>query len=462
VELLLENGANASAQGGLLGTGITAAVYGNSSIILEKLMKRGVDPHAKGGKYGCCLQAAAVKADIEILDDLLNRAIELVNYREGKYHTALIAASYFNRIDVVNKLLDAGAEFRFQGGVYRSAIAAAAIRGNKSVLDKLLDMKPPDRLLDEALVEACVYRQSACVEALLKAGANVYTTLSPLGTASEALSAPEPEDNNSDVDENEAGEEEDDEDDDEDDDDSSNEDWEGDNVSVSGNTDDCSVTDLQLEEELTEEERIHKLLKDAEARCKRNPTVKRFRTLKYRELPKSLSIGAPSPPPVPSMPLFTSQNPPGQDPSSIETGYGQHREEPWSLPFRSESHEYQPNPQNGQSQRTSMTQGYGSYPIPSFAHQRAHSPQRIQSPETHSQRQYHGPPPLPTRQDSGGSISGVFQSFTPAEPSSRKGSEDRGLKRQSKALGRKPVPHTGINQQQQQTTAIPRQNDLRR
>jgi hypothetical protein len=141
------------------------------------------------------------------------------------------------------------------------------------------------------------------------------------------------------------------------------------------------VTDLQLEEELTEEEKIRKLLKDAEARCKRNPTVKRFRPLKYRGLPKSLSIDAPPPPPVPSMPLYTSTNPLGQDPSSVETDYGQHREEPWSLPFRSESYEYHPIPQNGQSQRTSMTQGYGSYPLPIFAQQQVHSPQRIHLPK---------------------------------------------------------------------------------
>ena len=112
-------------------------------------------------------------ADMAIIDELLDRAPELVNHYEGKYHTALIAASYFNRPDVVVKLLDAGADFRVQGGMYRSAIAAASIRGNKAILEKFLAMKPPDHLLDEALVEACAYRQSACVDALLKAGANV-------------------------------------------------------------------------------------------------------------------------------------------------------------------------------------------------------------------------------------------------------------------------------------------------
>ena len=60
-------------------------------------------------------------------------------------------------------------------------------------------MKPPDHLLDEALVEACAYRQSACVDALLKAGANVNARHPIRGSAPDTMDAPEEEDLNSDL-----------------------------------------------------------------------------------------------------------------------------------------------------------------------------------------------------------------------------------------------------------------------
>ena len=292
VECLLANGANASASGGLFGSTIAAAVKGNNLDVFNKLIEHGADVHAKGGKYGDALQTAAMKADLTIIDEILRRAIELVNHKAGKYHTALIAASYFNRMEVVAKLLDAGADFRVQGGVYRSAIAAASIRGNKAILDRYLSMKPPDHLLDEALVEACAHRQSACVDALLKAGANVYARHSTRGSAVEVIDAPEEEDVNSDVEEDNLDEENEAPEDEDEDEEEAADEWEGDNISLSGQTEEGSVTDLKLEEDVSEETKIRKLLKEAQERCKRNPTVKRFRTVKYAHMPPSLTVGS--------------------------------------------------------------------------------------------------------------------------------------------------------------------------
>ncbi|EUC49612.1 hypothetical protein COCMIDRAFT_44868, partial [Bipolaris oryzae ATCC 44560] len=337
VEHLLNNGANATASGGLLGSTVAAAVKGNNIEVVRKLIEHGADVHAKGGKYGDALQTAAMKADLPMINEILSRAIELVNHKDGKYHTALIAASYFNHMDVVNKLLDAGADFRVQGGIYRSAIAAASLRGNKAILDRYLTMKPPDHLLDEALIEACAYRQAACVDALLKAGANVYARHETRGSASDAIDAPEEEDYNSDLEEDNLDSDAESEHDEveKDNEDKEEEKWVGDNVLVSGQTDEGSVTDLQLEEDDSEEAKIRKLLKEAKDRCKRNPTVKRFRTVKYGHTPPNLSVGPHSHSSVPPLPSNARYGTYEAADSADRYGvpYGQHSQSSSSLPY---------------------------------------------------------------------------------------------------------------------------------
>ncbi|USP75075.1 hypothetical protein yc1106_02349 [Curvularia clavata] len=455
VKCLLANGANASASGGLLGSTIAAAVKGNNLDIFNKLIEHGADVHAKGGKYGDALQTAAMKADIAIIDEILGRAIELVNHKAGKYYTALIAASYFNRMEIVAKLLDAGADFRIQGGLYRSAIAAASIRGNKAILDRYLSMKPPDHLLDEALVEACAYRQSACVDALLKAGANVYARHSTRGSATKAIDAPEEEDLNSDVEEDNADEEDDDEEKEEEEE--TNE-WEGDNVSLSGQTDEGSVTDLQLEEDVSEETKIRKLLKEAEERCKRNPTVKRFRTVKYAHMPSSLTVESYAHLSVPPLRLGTKHE--VSKTSDSTSFYGVHSNHS-SQEIRNQSFDTQsgdpamatqagysiPNPLTGIAEvpiafDTSIQNGFES----SF-------PDAVdtQSPERILPRRESAPVPNSQRQDSA-PTSSIPQ---PNMPPVRKGSSDYGLKRQTKVVNRRSIANletlSRYHQQQRQS-----------
>jgi ankyrin repeat protein len=438
VKRLLDHGANASALGGLLGSTVTAAVYGNNLDVLRLLVEHGADVHAKGGKYGNALQTAVMKADVSIIDELLDQALELVHHQGGKYHTALIAASYFNRVDVVGKLLNT-ADLRVQGGIYRSAITAASIRGNKTILEKFLVLGPPDHLLDEALVEACAYRQSACVDALLKAGANVYSRHATRGSAIEALDAPEEEGYNSDLDDddNEDEESEDDEEEETEDDE-----WEGDNVSVAGQTDEGSVTDLELEEELSEEAKIRKLLKEAQDRCKRNPTVKRFRTVKHREIPTSLSVGLHSRRPVPPLPPTAELVSSSIHGDATEFGpiYGQLPQEPWSLPFHLRSGGVEAQARASNLVSPPPVPSYAGYPAPLFAQGKVQSPpsspERMRSPMEDRQRQYSAPSLASERHNSAGSISSVPQ---PNSTPLRKGSADHALKRQSKAVNRKSV-----------------------
>jgi hypothetical protein len=424
------------------GSALVAAAYGENQKVVEVLIDHGADLHFKGGHYGNALQAACVKAELETIEYLLDRALDLVNHRDGKYHTALIAAAYFDRMDVVNKLLEVGADFRYQGGRFRSAITAAAIRGNKAILDKLLKMRAPDHLLDEALVEAVAHRQSASIDLLLKYGANINTPHPTLGLAREALENPALVDENSDEEEEDLENDEDDEDEDSDDaaeEEEDNETWEGDNGSVSGGTEEGSVTDLHFEEELGEDAKIQKLLEEAVARYKRNPTVKRFRTVKHRDLPNKFGATAP-PPPDAQLPTTSAYSLPTRN-ANHGTVYGQPSQEPWSLPGSAPSQEIQPAFYERQQPAATSSSGYTAYPTPLIPRKQVQSPGQYPY-QTHppsvsqQEQQYPFPPSQPERQYSTGTEPAPPRSFTPP---SRNLSEDSGLKRQSKAINRKSI-----------------------
>ncbi|KAH7115871.1 ankyrin repeat-containing domain protein [Dendryphion nanum] len=354
VQLLLDHGADATATGGLYGSVIQAAAYGNNFHVLEVLISHGASINTRGGKYGSALQAAAARADLEFIEFLLAHGAD-ITARGGKYDTAIQAASSQDKLDIVNKLLDIGADFRLKGGKYTNAVTASAVRGNKTVLDRFLSMGPPEQMLDEALVEACYYRQSSSVEALLKNGARVLARHPILGMPMDALKATEPDGYNSD-DETDAPAYQGDEDDNEAEEDET---WEGDeSKSVDGDTE-GSVTDLNLEEEISEESKIQKLLDEAMARVKRNPSVKRFKTVKRRGgpggLPSSLSVGGP--PFQAATTAYTQFNPPV--PNNPYMQQQQHPTPPQPYSQRQSFQAY-PGPDQGSS-----PQSQGGYPPPS-------------------------------------------------------------------------------------------------
>jgi ankyrin repeat protein len=445
LKLLLDYGADATATGGIWGSAIIAAAYGNNLECIKTLVSRGADIRATGGLYGSALQAAAIKADIKIIEYILDRAINLVNHRDGKYYTPLIAAAYLDRLDVVTKLLDNGADFRHRGGRYRSVITAAAIRGNKAILEKFLEMGPDESLLDEALVEAVAHRQSASVDLLLRSRANVFTRHPTLGSPAEALEAPEVTDVNSD-DEEDSDKEEDGSDDGADDEDEEGEvQWEGDDgASISGETDTGSVVDLQLEEEVTETAKIQKLLAEAEARRKRNPTIERFKSVKVRGT-SVRSRGHVPPPPVPQLPS-TANFAQFQLPEQHVTRHRKHSQTSRNAPSRSGSGHERPvttvaQPGYPLSSHVSQT----ALPAQVLARKPVQSPsdssQHGASPQNSQQEQYPFPASQADRQYSTGSVSKLTRSYTPP---SRKGSEDQGLKRNSKVVNRRSVANLGL------------------
>ena len=333
-----------------------------------------------------------------------------VNFRGGKYNTALQAAAYADRLDILNVLLDHGADFRIRGGMYGNALNAAAIKGNKSVLSKLLEKMPPEQMLDEALVEACYHRQSDSVEKLFKARANVLARHPSLGSPLEALKADPPDGYNSDDQKDETDGDEDDDSEDED----SDEEWEGDDGESDDETE-ASVTDLQLDEEVTEEMKIQKLIDDQMARVKRNPGVQRFGTVKRKAvgppnpaLPRSLAAGPPSQQSYPAQ--YTQFNPQQQRSSSYGSPeYQDPRRESYQ-PYRGPQQTghvqvqatYQPPPSNAplpHYQTSNSSPHYGTPPGSGPSPTPARKPVGgyFQQQQNTAPPGYNAPPPLPSR-----------------------------------------------------------------
>lgn len=331
-----------------------------------------------------------------------------------------------------------------------SAVSAAAMRGNKAILEKLLKMEPPEQLLDEALVVACAHRQASSVEMLLKSGANVLVEHPTLGTAIDALKADQTDGYNSDN-EFDGGAESDDDSDDEDDDDESDDEWEGDGESVAG-SEQGSVLDLQLEDEVTEEIKIQKLLDEAIARVKRNPTVTRFKTIKRRELPASLTAGT-----APQLTPRTSYQ--GFNAPQVGGQYGQQPDQQLPNPSRESFQAYsQPAQQAGkyptQGYPPSSTAGYpastsgqptqiGRKPVPSGYVQSTSQNTAASGAQTSS---LSGPPtgnypPLPPRVGSQEHASHRY-SMPVREPQLNPGSSGRYQQQQQQQL---PPPLHGRN-----------------
>ncbi|KAK2933578.1 Ankyrin repeat [Fusarium oxysporum f. sp. vasinfectum] len=94
--------------------------------------------HGTGGKYGNALQAASYNGNREVVQPLLDKGAD-VNTQGGKYGNALQAASSKGNRDVVQLLLNKGADVNAWGGQYGNALQAASYNGNREVIQLLLD-----------------------------------------------------------------------------------------------------------------------------------------------------------------------------------------------------------------------------------------------------------------------------------------------------------------------------------
>jgi ankyrin repeat protein len=90
------------------------------------------------GLYGTALQAASKGGHLEIVQLLLNHGAD-VNIRRGDSGTALQAASAIGYLEIVQLLLNHGADDNIQGEYYGTALQAASARGHLEIVQLLLN-----------------------------------------------------------------------------------------------------------------------------------------------------------------------------------------------------------------------------------------------------------------------------------------------------------------------------------
>lgn len=298
LQVLMKAGAEVNQAGGKYGTALQAAAYAGQQECLLVLRDAGADVHYAGGKYGCAMQAAACRGHLACLQTLLDAGAD-VNQEGGKYHTVLQAAVFANSLEIVTKLIEHQADASVEGGLYGSALNVAASRGRIEILSRLLDQSLPEQILDNGLLQAVYHRQVDAVEMLLKNGASMQARNPEFGSALDAIEKEMPDDTNSDDmgdwddEESEQDSVSEDEGDDEDKDQEAGDKPEDDTDKDSDDEGlEANFADLHLED-CSPEEKIRKILEEAMAKVRRNPTIKRFRTIKHRASRQSMNDQAP-------------------------------------------------------------------------------------------------------------------------------------------------------------------------
>ena len=97
------------------------------------------DINAQGGKYDNALQAASYQGHQEIVQVLLNAGAN-VNAQGGLFGNALQAASARGHRQIVQQLLHAGANVHAEGGHYGNALQASSFYGDRETVQVLLDV----------------------------------------------------------------------------------------------------------------------------------------------------------------------------------------------------------------------------------------------------------------------------------------------------------------------------------
>ena len=107
----------------------------------QDLIDKGADVNAKGGYYNYALSAASAGGHREIVELLLDKGADVNVEEGGGYSNALSAASAGGHREVVKLLLDKGADVNKEGGgsFYGNALSAASAGGHREVVELLLD-----------------------------------------------------------------------------------------------------------------------------------------------------------------------------------------------------------------------------------------------------------------------------------------------------------------------------------
>ncbi|KAJ6520685.1 ankyrin repeat domain-containing protein, partial [Mycena vulgaris] len=191
VELLIDQGAEVNTQGGYYGNTLQAASYRGHESVVQLLINQGADVNTQGGPYGNALQAASLNGNEFVVQLLIDKDAD-VNAQGGYFGNALQAASLNGHELVVQLLIERGADVNAQGGEYGNALQAASLMGRELVvqllIDKGADVNIQGGAYGNALHTASCRGYESMVQLFIKQGADVNAQGGPYGNALQAAS----------------------------------------------------------------------------------------------------------------------------------------------------------------------------------------------------------------------------------------------------------------------------------
>lgn len=153
------------------------------------LIKQGFNPSSSEGKYGSALQAASFRGHEDVVKILLKEGAD-VNAQAGLYATALQAASSHGHESIVRLLLDQDAKINAEGGQFGNALQAASAHGHRKTAAVLLEggaeVDRQGGRYGTALQAASSQGFQAIVHSLLVNGADVNLQSRPYGSPLQA------------------------------------------------------------------------------------------------------------------------------------------------------------------------------------------------------------------------------------------------------------------------------------
>jgi ankyrin repeat protein len=175
VKSILEQSASKLSPASELERLLKTAAEKRASRVLELLLEAGDQPEC-GKILGSVLIKHSHAGNEEVVQLLLDKGAD-VNAQGGEYGNALQAASWGGHKEVVQQLLDKGADVNAQGGEYGNALQAASERGHKEMVQQLLgkgaDVNAQGGHFGNALQAASLGGHKEIVQQLLGKGANV-------------------------------------------------------------------------------------------------------------------------------------------------------------------------------------------------------------------------------------------------------------------------------------------------